>query len=158
MSPAVLVALMAVVFVLCTGVLAGALIAVERAIVPMLLRLPRQTWSDVHRLLDPGFDPLMPTVNKVALAAGLGLAVLAPGAGAKASFAVALAAVVGVALVSELRNVRMNRVIDGWAAAGEIPDGWDPLRARWARANLLRTVFAGLAFCAALGGCWLVWA
>ncbi|MFG2813237.1 anthrone oxygenase family protein [Streptomyces sp. NPDC048410] len=152
MSPAVLVALLALVFVLCTGVLAGALIAVERAIVPMLLRLPRQTWSDVHRLLDPGFDPLMPTVNKVALAAGLGLAFLAPGAGAKACFAVALAAVVGVALVSELRNVRMNRVIDGWAAAGEIPDSWGPLRARWARANLLRTVFAGLAFCVALGG------
>ncbi|MFG3043360.1 anthrone oxygenase family protein [Streptomyces sp. NPDC048202] len=156
MSPAVLAALLALVFTLCTGVLAGALIAVERAIVPMLLRLPRQTWSDVHRLLDPGFDPLMPTVNKVALAAGLGLAFLAPGAGAKACFAVALAAVVGVALVSELRNVRLNRVIDGWAADGEIPDSWDPLRARWARANLLRTVFAGLAFCVALGGSWLM--
>nr|WP_272918634.1 anthrone oxygenase family protein [Streptomyces sp. HUCO-GS316] len=134
------------------------MIAVERAVVPMLLRLPRQTWSDVHRLLDPGFDPLMPTVNKVALAAGLGLAVLAPGAAAKAAFAAALAAVVGVALVSELRNVRMNRRIDGWAAAGRMPDDWDALRARWARANLLRTLLAGLAFCVALGGCWLVWA
>ncbi|NUR04721.1 MAG: DUF1772 domain-containing protein [Streptomyces sp.] len=153
-----LIAPLAVVFVLCTGVLAGALIAVERAIVPMLMRLPRQTWSDVHRLLDPGFDPLMPTVNKVALATGLGLAVLAPGAAAKAAFAAALAGVVGVALVSELRNVRMNRRIDGWAADGEIPDDWAALRARWARANLLRTVFAGLAFCVALGGCLLVWA
>ncbi|MFB7678187.1 anthrone oxygenase family protein [Kitasatospora purpeofusca] len=150
--------LLAIVFVLCTGVLAGALLAVERAVVPMLLRLPRQTWSDVHRLLDPGFDPLMPIVNKVALAAGLGLAVLAPGAAAKVAFAAALAGVVGVALVSELRNVRMNRRIDGWAAAGEIPDGWDSLRARWARANLLRTVLAGLAFCVSLGGCWLAWA
>ncbi|MFD9432716.1 anthrone oxygenase family protein [Streptomyces sp. NPDC060002] len=153
-----LVTLLAVVFVLCTGVLAGALVAVERAVVPMLMRLPRQTWSEVHRLLDPGFDPLMPTVNKVALAAGLGLALLAPGAGAKAAFATALAGVVGVALVSELRNVRMNRRIDAWAEAGEIPSGWDTLRARWARANLLRTAFAGLAFCAALGGCWRLWA
>ncbi|MEV7779631.1 DUF1772 domain-containing protein [Kitasatospora sp. NPDC088351] len=151
-----LVTILAVVLVLCTGILAGALLAVERAIVPMLLRLPRQTWSDVHRLLDPGFDPLMPTVNKVALAAGLGLTVLAPGAAAKAAFAAALASVAGVALVSELRNVRMNRRIDGWAAAGEIPDGWDALRTRWARANLLRTVFAGLAFGIALGGTWLV--
>ncbi|MEU1463074.1 anthrone oxygenase family protein [Streptomyces sp. NPDC005706] len=153
-----LVEFLAVVLVLCTGVLAGALIAVERAVVPMLLRLPRQTWSDVHRLLDPGFDPLMPTVNKVGLAAGLGLAVLAPGAAAKTVFAAALAAVAGVALVSELRNVRMNRRIDDWAAAGEIPDDWDTLRARWARANRLRTLFAALAFCVTLGGCWLVWA
>lgn len=151
-------AALATVFVLCTGVLAGALIAVERAIVPMLSGLPRQTWSEVHRALDPGFDPLMPTVNKVALAAGLGLSFLAPGAAAKAAFALALAAVVGVALVSELRNVRMNRRIDAWAEAREIPGGWDLLRARWARANRLRTAFAVLAFCAALGGCWLAWA
>lgn len=152
-----LVAALAAVFVLCTGVLAGALIAVERAIVPMLLRLPRQTWSQVHLLLDPGFDPLMPTVNKVALATGIGLSFLAPGAGAKAAFATALAGVAGVALVSELRNVRMNRRIDTWAEAGEIPEGWEALRARWARANRLRTAFAVLAFCAALGGCWLMW-
>ncbi|MGP3925232.1 anthrone oxygenase family protein [Streptomyces sp. 8N616] len=152
-----LTAALAVVFVLCTGVLAGALIAVERAIVPMLLQLPRQTWSQVHRALDPGFDPLMPTVNKVALAAGLGLSFLAPGAAAKTAFAVALAGVVGVALVSELRNVRMNRRIDEWAAAGEIPDDWRTLRDRWARANRRRTASALLAFCVALCGCWLAW-
>ncbi|MFG2652130.1 DUF1772 domain-containing protein [Streptomyces sp. NPDC048436] len=149
---------LAVVFVLCTGVLAGVLVGVERAIVPMLSHLPRQTWSEVHRLLDPGFDPLMPRVNKVALAAGLGLAFLAPGSAAKVAFAVALAGVVGVALVSESRNVRMNRRIDAWAAAGEIPDDWQALRERWARANRLRTAFAVLAFCAGLGGCWLAWA
>ncbi|MFE6165483.1 anthrone oxygenase family protein [Streptomyces sp. NPDC056486] len=153
-----LVASLAAVLVLCTGVLAGALIAVEQAVVPMLLSLPRQTWSDVHRRLDPGFDPLMPTVNKVALAAGLGLSFLAPGADAKAAFASALGAVVGVALVSELRNVRMNRRIDAWAEAGEIPGGWGALREAWARANRLRTAFAVLAFCAALCGCWLAWA
>ncbi|WP_406384927.1 anthrone oxygenase family protein [Streptomyces sp. NBC_01618] len=153
-----LAAALASVLVLCTGVLAGALIAVERAVVPMLLRLPRQSWSEVHRLLDPGFDPLMPTVNKVALAAGLGLSFLAPGAGAKAAFATALAGVAGVALVSELRNVRMNRRVDAWAEAGEIPEGWETLRDRWARANQLRTAFAVLAFCAALSGCCLLWA
>ncbi|MFE5584803.1 anthrone oxygenase family protein [Kitasatospora sp. NPDC056531] len=151
-------ATLATVFVLCTGVLAGALVAVERAVAPMLLRLPRQTWSEVHRLLDPGFDPLMPTVNKVALASGLGLCFLAPGAPAKAVFAVALAGVAGVALVSELRNVRMNRRIDEWAAAGEVPDEWSALRDRWSRANRWRTVWALVAFGAALGGCLAGWA
>lgn len=152
-----LVPVLAAVFVLCTGVLAGALVAVERAVVPMLLRLPRQTWSDVHRLLDPGFDPLMPTVNKVALATGLGLTVLAPGGAAKAAFAAALAGVVCVALVSELRNVTMNRRIDAWAEAGEIPDDWQSLRDRWARANRWRTAAAAVAFVGALAGCWLAW-
>lgn len=152
-----LTAALAVVFVLCTGVLAGALVAVERAVVPMLLRLPRQTWSEVHRMLDPGFDPLMPTVNKVALGTGLALVVLAPGAAARAVFGAALAGVAGVALVSELRNVRMNRRIDAWVDAGEIPDAWQGLRARWARANTWRTASAVAAFCAALGACWIAW-
>lgn len=154
---AVLTAALAAVFVLCTGTLAGALIAVDRAVVPMLLRLPRQTWSEVHRLLDPGFDPLMPTVNKVALATGLGLAIFAPGAAARVVFGSALAGVAGVALISELRNVRMNRRIDEWAAAGEFPAGWNDLRGQWARANRWRTASAVLAFAAALAGCGLAW-
>ncbi|MGI5519960.1 anthrone oxygenase family protein [Micromonospora sp. CA-259024] len=153
----VVAAALAVVFVLCTGTLAGALVAVDRAVVPMLLSLPRQTWSQVHRLLDPGFDPLMPTVNKVALACGLALCFLAPNAAARVVFGTALAAVAGVALISELRNVRMNRRIGAWAEAGEIPDGWRALRGRWARANRWRTVAAVLAFGAGLGGCWLAW-
>ncbi|MFR9776127.1 anthrone oxygenase family protein [Micromonospora sp. MS34] len=153
-----LTASLAIAFVLCTGILAGALVAVDRAVVPMLLHLPRQTWSEVHRLLDPGFDPLMPTVNKVALVTGLGLTLLAPGTAARAAFATAFAGVAGVALVSELSNVRMNRRIDEWAAVGEIPDGWRALRARWARANRWRTASAVLAFAGALCGCWLAWA
>ncbi|MFF8955261.1 anthrone oxygenase family protein [Streptomyces sp. NPDC014894] len=153
-----LVAFLAAVLVLCTGVLAGALLAVERAVVPMLLSLPRQTWAEVHRRLDPGFDPLMPTVNKAALAAGLALSVLAPGADAKAAFASALGGTAGVALVSELRNVRMNRRIGAWAESGRFPDGWGELRDAWARANRLRTALAALAFCAALYGCRLAWA
>jgi hypothetical protein len=158
MSRPIIAAILATVFVLCTGTLAGALVAVDCAIVPMLLRLPRQTWSDVHRLLDPGFDPLMPTVNKIALASGLGLTLLAPGFAARLAFGAALAAVVCVALVSELRNVRMNRRIDEWAHAGRIPDGWHALRGRWARANRWRTAAAVLSFGTALAGCWFSWA
>lgn len=150
-------AALAVLLVLCTGTLAGVLIAVERAVVPMLLSLERRTWLRVHRLLDPGFDPLMPRVNKAALASGLALCFLAPGAGAKAAFATALAGVAGVALVSELRNVRLNRRFDGWAAAGALPDDWQAQRLRWAAANRRRTVCAALAFAAASVGSWLGW-
>lgn len=153
-----LTAALAAVFVLCTGTLAGALVAVDRAVVPMLLRLPRQTWSEVHRLLDPGFDPLMPSINKVALASGLGLSFLAPGVAARVVFGAALTGVAGVALISELRNVRMNRRIDEWAVVGEIPDAWQVLRGRWARANRWRTASAVLAFGAGIGGCLLAWA
>ena len=58
-------------FLLGTGALAGVLMAVEMAMVPMLCALRGERWIEVHRLLDPGFDPLMPRVNKGVLALGL---------------------------------------------------------------------------------------
>ncbi|MDN3353345.1 anthrone oxygenase family protein [Actinomadura sp. DC4] len=138
-------------FLLGTGALAGVLMAVEMAMVPMLRALGGERWIEVHRLLDPGFDPLMPRVNKIVLAVGLVLIVVVPSTPARVSFGLAAAGIIGVALVSELRNVPMNRRIDGWAAAG-LPDDWARLRARWARANRLRTLFAAAGFAAAIFG------
>ncbi|WP_433172878.1 anthrone oxygenase family protein [Actinoallomurus sp. CA-150999] len=138
-------------FLLGTGSLAGVLLAVEMAMVPMLCALRGDRWVEVHRLLDPGFDPLMPRVNRVVLALGIVLIVVAGPAPARVAFGLAVAGIVGVALVSELRNVPMNRRIDAWAADG-LPDDWPRLRERWARANRLRTLFAAAGFAAAVCG------
>ena len=138
-------------FLLGTGALAGVLMAVELAIVPMLCALRGDRWIEVHRLLDPGFDPMMPRVNKVVLALGLVLVVVAGPDSARVCFGLACAGIGGVALVSELRNVPMNRRIDGWVAAG-LPDDWAGQRARWARANRVRTLFAAAGFAAAICG------
>lgn len=143
-------------FLLGAGSLAGVLAAVELAVVPMLRALRGERWLEVHRLLDPGFDPLMPRVNKLVL--GLGLMVLAvvDSIPARVCFAFAVAGIVGVALVSELRNVPMNRRIDTWATAG-LPQDWPRLRERWARANRLRTVLAMTGFAAAVCGAAFAW-
>jgi uncharacterized membrane protein len=136
---------------LLVGVLAGVLLAVEIAVVPMLADLPGDRYVQVHRLLDPRFDPLMPTVNKIALGLGVVLTVFAPDAGARSAFAVTEAGLIGVALISELSNVRINRSIDAWEA-GRLPEAWSEMRARWARANRHRTWIALAAFAAAILG------
>ncbi|CAL9376698.1 hypothetical protein SUDANB145_00983 [Streptomyces sp. enrichment culture] len=147
--------LLAALLVLLSGALAGVLVAVEIAVVPMLADLPGRRYVQVHRLLDPRFDPLMPTVDKIALGVGLLLIVLAPGWAAKGAFAVAEAGLIGVALVSELSNVRINRSIDTWET-DRLPQGWAETRARWARANRSRTWIASVGFVAAIAGTCLV--
>lgn len=150
-----LVDVLAGVLLLLTGALAGVLVAVEIAVVPMLADLPGEGYVKVHRLLDPRFDPLMPTVDKIGLVVGLALTVLAPGGAARASFGAAVAGLAGVALVSELSNVRINRLIDTWEP-DRLPHTWAETRARWARANRGRTVIAVAGFAAAIVGTHLV--
>lgn len=150
-----LVHLLAALLVLLSGALAGVLIAVHIAVVPMLADLPGDRYVEIHRSLDPRFDPLMPTVDKIALGIGLVLIVLAPGWDAKAAFAVAEASLIGVALVSELSNVRINRAIDTWVSKG-IPHGWAATRTRWARSNRDRTWIAVAGFAAAVTGTYLM--
>ncbi|HEY5836880.1 DUF1772 domain-containing protein [Streptomyces sp.] len=142
---------LAALLLLLAGALAGVLVAVEIAVVPMLADLPGERYVQVHRLLDPRFDPLMPTVNKVALGAGLALIVFAPGAQARVAFAVAEAGLIGVALVSELSNVRINRSIDTWET-DRLPGTWAMTRDRWARSNRRRTWIALAGFAAAVVG------
>lgn len=141
-----------VLFVLLTGILAGVLLAVDIAVVPMLGVLPGGRFVQVHRLLDPGFDPMMPRLSKIALAAGLVLAVRggAPIADRVLS-ALAEMCLLGVALVSELGNVRINRRIASWDGA-DLPPAWQDVRTRWFRAHRLRTVLAITAFTAATTG------
>ncbi|RZB16033.1 DUF1772 domain-containing protein [Streptomyces sp. F001] len=146
---------LAALLILLSGALAGVLVAVEIAVVPMLADLPGRRYVQVHRLLDPRFDPLMPTIDKIALGVGLLLIVLAPGGDAKLAFAVAEAGLVGVALVSELSNVRMNRIIDTWEPE-RLPEAWAETRSRWARANRHRTWIALVGFAAAIVGMSLV--
>jgi hypothetical protein len=146
-----LIATLSAVFVLLTGGLAGVLAGVELAVVPMLAALPGDRFIEVHRLLDRRFDPTMPRTAQLALITGLTLVIITPGTAGRVAFGLALSAVVAVALISELGNVRMNRRIDSWPP-GDPPDGWTVLRAGWARANRVRTAAAAAGFLAAVIG------
>lgn len=148
--------ILTVVFLLLAGVLAGVLFSVEVAIVPMVCALPGERYVQVHRLLDARFDPLMPRMNKVSLAVCAALVIFADGVGARVVFGLAGLCIVGVAVVSEAFNVRMNRDIDTWDP-GEPPAGWPVVRARWAAANRVRTVLAGAGFCLAVAAATTPW-
>jgi uncharacterized membrane protein len=149
--PGTAVYALAALFMLLSGTLAGVLVAVEIAVVPMLARLPGDRYVEAHRLLDPRFDPLMPTANKVALVAGLALVILGRGPVAQVCFGIAEAGIVGVALVSELSNVRINRQMDKWDATS-LPQEWSRTRVRWARSNRHRTAIALAGFATAIAG------
>lgn len=156
MAVGVLLDVLLAVFLLLSGTLAGVLFAVEVAIVPAVGALPGERYVQVHRLLDRRFDPLMPRVNKVALAVCALLVVVAGGLWPRVAIALAGLCIVGVAVVSERWNVRFNRVVDRWDAEAP-PDGWQGIRARWAAANRVRTLFALAGFGVAILGAALVW-
>lgn len=139
------------VYLLLAGALAGVLLAVEIAVVPMLGALPGERFVQVHRLLDPNFDPVMPRANKLALAIGVALLIFHGDLALKISIGIAELCVIAVALVSELANVRINRRMDTWNTSA-LPSDWGSVRAVWFRANRARTAFAVVGFAAAVIG------
>jgi hypothetical protein len=143
--------LLAGAFIVLSGLLAGTLFMVEIAVVPAFGALPGERWVQVHRLLDRRFDPLMPRINKVALVICAAVVVLADDLPAQVAFAAGGLGIVGVAVVSEAYNVRLNRHVERWDARALPPD-WPELRARWASANRARTLFAVLGFAGAVAG------
>lgn len=142
---------LATLFMLLSGLLAGTLFMVEIAVVPTFGALSGERWVQVHLLLDKRFDPLMPRINKVSLVICAALVVFADGLGAKVAFASGGLCIVGVAIVSEAFNVRMNRHLSSWDPHA-LPLGWTGLRSRWASANRIRTIFAAAGFAAAVVG------
>jgi uncharacterized membrane protein len=143
------------VFLVMSGLLAGTLFMVEIALVPTLGALPADRWRQVHLLLDRRFDPLMPRINRVTLAFGVVLAIFAGNWPARIAFAVGVIGVIGVAVVSEAFNVRMNRVVEHWNPDA-IPSDWAWLRSRWAAWNRVRTLVALAGFVGAAVGAALV--
>jgi uncharacterized membrane protein len=131
--------------VLTSGTVAGVLFGVARAVAPTMEQLPGSTYVRVHQLLDPHFDPFMPRVTKVTLAAAPVAAALARSPLRRALFGAGLLATAGVALVSETRNVPINRDVLTWQA-DHPPAEWEDVRRRWLRANVARTACAVTAF------------
>jgi hypothetical protein len=58
---------------------------------------------------------------------------------------VGLAGTLGVILISELVNVRINRVIHGWSL-DQVPTDYPKLRRRWETFHVVRTLCGLLAF------------
>ncbi|WP_433336582.1 anthrone oxygenase family protein [Spirillospora sp. CA-294931] len=128
-----------------SGTVAGTLFAVARAVVPTMVALPGNRYVQVHQLLDRRFDPLLPWVTRVTMATALVLAFLSVSTTSRVLIGAGLAMSVMLAVISDTRNVPINKRIADWDPENA-PAEWDELRGRWCRANTVRTVFALGAF------------
>jgi uncharacterized membrane protein len=123
-----------------SGLLAGTLFGVAVGVVPAFASVSAERYVSLHRVVGAGFDRVMPRI----VAATTVLDVTAAfGATAEVRGLLLTAAVlqVGVALVSQLGNVPINRVVRS-LPEGALPAGWSDPRGRWRRFHLLRTSFA----------------
>jgi uncharacterized membrane protein len=131
-----------------SGTAAGVLFAVAVSIVPALRDMPVDRYIQAHQLLGRNWDPVMPMIVLGSTVADAVLALVVDDPGASALFAAGAALLLGSALVSQLRNVPINREVKRMDPDAPVPPGWRDPRADWRRWHLLRTVFVALAFVA----------
>lgn len=130
-----------------SGLTAGVLFSVALSVVPAFLSVPPERYVELHKLVGRRYDHVMPpmvatwTLIDVALAAG------ADTAAGRLWFGVAAVLGCGVAAVSQLGNVPINRSVKR-LPAGPVPIDWADPRTRWRAFNLLRTYLAVLALAA----------
>jgi uncharacterized membrane protein len=117
-------------------------------------RLSESTYVEFHQTTNHTFNPYMPIVVVGAILGGVVLAILSPGIHSlpgelAIAGSVSYVAVLAIALSTD---VRINQQIEHWSVESP-PDDWKPIRARWIRFHILRTLFSlpGLA-CYILAG------
>ncbi|MFJ9894827.1 anthrone oxygenase family protein [Streptomyces sp. NPDC091280] len=132
-----------------TGVVAGVLFAVAISVVPALIAMTPDRYVDTHRLLGRRYDRIMPFVVTGSTAIDVGFAVRAHG-GPRLLFALAALFMAGVAVVSQTRNVPMNRQVKQ-TRPEDLGPGWRDPRPAWRGWHLVRTccAFMGCALSAA---------
>ena len=140
-------AILGVAVLLGSGLTAGVLFSVALSVVPAFLGVPPERYVELHKLIGRRYDHVMPplvatwTVLDVVLATG------ADTATSRALFVSAAVLGCGVAAVSQLGNVPINRRVKR-LPAGPVPAGWADPRGAWRTFNLVRTHLAVLALAA----------
>lgn len=129
-----------------TGLVAGVLFAVAISVVPALIAMTPEHYVATHKLLGRHYDRIMPFVVAGSTLADLVLAVRAEGP-TRLLFGAAVLCMAGVAVVSQTRNVPINRRVKATGPADLGPDWQDP-RPQWRDWHLVRT-------CCAAAGCTL---
>lgn len=130
-----------------SGLTAGVLFSVALSVVPAFQGVPPERYVEMHKLVGRRYDHVMPPM---VLTWTLLSAVLATQAGStpqRLLLALGAAAGCGVAAVSQLGNVPINRQVKA-LPAGPVPAGWADPRARWRAYNLVRTYLAVLGLAA----------
>ncbi|WP_280669168.1 MULTISPECIES: DUF1772 domain-containing protein [unclassified Kitasatospora] len=131
-----------------SGLVAGVLFAVAISVMPALIAMTPERYISTHKLLGRYYDRIMPFIVTGSTAIDVGLAVNASGA-SRSLFAIAALCLAAVAVVSQTRNVPINRGVKG-TPPGDPGPGWEDPRFQWRDWNLVRTgcALAGCAFTA----------
>lgn len=130
-----------VISVIATGLVAGVFLAVAVSVMPALTAMAPGPYVTAHRLLGQGYHPVMPLLVSTALLCDAALAVVAADDSVRALAVAGAALLAGVQLVSQFRNVPINRVVHA-TDPERIGEGWADPRPMWRAWHLVRTGFA----------------
>ncbi|GGO83508.1 anthrone oxygenase family protein [Nonomuraea cavernae] len=132
---------LAVLVVVSSGMVAGVLFAVALSVVPALMAMPADRYLYTTTLLGRNWDPVMPILVLGTAAGDLVLALLPGPQSARVLFGAAVVLMLGVAGVSHLCNVPINRMLKR-IDPDAVPADWADPRPRWRAWHLLRTTLA----------------
>jgi uncharacterized membrane protein len=130
-----------------SGLTAGVLFSVAISVVPAFLGVSPQRYVEMHKLIGRRYDRVMPPMVLTWTLLDVVLAVRTGVTSSQWLFVVAAVLGGGVAAVSQLGNVPINRRVKR-LPTGPVPHGWVDPRARWRAWNLVRTHLAVLALAA----------
>jgi uncharacterized membrane protein len=149
-----LIAVLALLTVLTSGIAAGGLVNVLIVQVPTLRALTPDGYVTVKQILHVNTKRYLPWLFRACLPPGIALVVLRTDPLGRALAIGGVVHVIIVAVVSERFNQPLNRKIQSWSPTAP-PAELDAVRARWAKFNVIRTINAAIALglfaaCAAL--------
>ncbi|WP_229698852.1 DUF1772 domain-containing protein [Wenjunlia tyrosinilytica] len=133
------------------GIAAGVLLCVAFSVVPAFAAMTAADYVEAHQLLGRRYDAIMPPIVIGSVLADVVLAVLTEPTAARVTFAAAAALLAGVALISQTRNVPINKRVKALDPAAVGPEWPDPRRL-WRGWHLLRTALALAALVATASG------
>lgn len=139
-----MVAALAVVALVLTGIVAGTMTIGLVAVRPAMHSLPVSTYVAVKQAFDVSYPKLMKPLQIASLLSTVALTVVATVAGSAVCAVLAALAVVGI-LVNIIITVRgdlpINKAMSAWAPDAP-PSNWESQRHRWDYFNAIRTTAA----------------
>lgn len=140
---------------LTAGLVAGATLFFQVSLVPIMRSWPEPMSLRLHKDFVVTADPdrYIKPAGAISLIAALLALVLGNGspAGSVVMTILGIALFAGVAIISEVINVPVNRWAGAWGG-GDVPPEYPRLRGRWERAHLWRTALAVLGLACYLVG------
>lgn len=133
-------AILIVVAISGSGIVAGVFVAVALSVLPALCTLPAGRYIEMHKELGKGYHPAMPLIVNATMFADIGLVFLT-GHGGGALYAGAAVLTLGVQAVSHLANVPINRRVVA-VDPRVVPADWSDPRPLWRSWHRLRTGLA----------------